>query len=655
MSSASTAASSSSSSSAGLGSVAHAAAPVHDGSFHLVEPGVENPYRFLSREAREKIGVDLYDKFQNPAVLAAIYDNTACRQCLQQYMKFWFDGQLALYPHLVWDFKSLTTLKAATSATASREAFQVCLAAIVYDGYADFFSPDVKTLGGMFGYRVGNVRRNGCKMPPGLNSSLHRRGDFYRNPSASLAAEVEAFWQRVSLSHPDRPGWSGDAPPGAAEAGAVNPSVAASAVPGTEPQHESAMMQAIQKAYKDMGRDPEKQEKKTIAAQVKQPPQDPGAPPPDPDNFDDADADANDFGFDFCPEVEEAEDLGPEEVPDAVGAGDLFRAVERGVTAEEEAWAKDKIAKAKSRFDDSDMCPEIVVAPKAANMRKLMILQVDPQRVYACCPKCEIAKDVTYTQTDKKEVRVVKDYQQDFLCGGRWLRGSCDCTFSPTSFHGLALFDDGPVGVGTSRGRILFTILGYTATGPRILGVVFVDTPSMVLVADVLKEVVDACTQVDTVFVDVGCTCRTHLDWDPHAREFKQKQWDYSAYWQSIFGDRPFDVKLDRFHLIQRLKHGLNMARKLAPTFLKIVGEVVAQDDAEGVEIDLVNAFRAYEEHGYTDRPLFNSKMPLVFASFIGHVRGGCVQDTASVRAFQEKQQQRALEGKKASQHNRES
>lgn len=48
------------------------------------------------------------------------------------------------------------------------------------------------------------------------------------------------------------------------------------------------MMQAIQKAYKDMGRDPEKQEKKTIAAQVKQPPQDPGLPPPDPDSFDDA-------------------------------------------------------------------------------------------------------------------------------------------------------------------------------------------------------------------------------------------------------------------------------------------------------------------------------------------------------------------------------
>eukprot|EP00392_Amoebophrya_sp_AT5.2_P015933 g16158.t1 len=177
----------------------------------------------------------------------------------------------------------------------------------------------------------------------------------------------------------------------------------------------------------------------------------------------------------------------------------------------------------------------------------------------------------------------------------------------------------------------------------------------MVLVADVLKEVVDACTQVDTVFVDVGCTCRTHLDWDPHAREFKRKQWDYSAYWQSIFGERPFAVKLDRFHLIQRLKHGLNMARKLAPTFLKVVGEVVAQDDAEAVEIDLVNTFRAYEEHGYTDRPLFNSKMPLVFASFIGHVRGGCVQDTASVRAFQEKQQQRALEGKKVSllQHSR--
>lgn len=45
----------------------------------------------------------------------------------------------------------------------------------------------------------------------------------------------------------------------------------------------------------------------------------------------------------------------------------------------------------------------------------------------------------------------MKDYQQDFLCGGRWLKGSCNCTFSPTSFHGLALFDDGPVGIGTSR------------------------------------------------------------------------------------------------------------------------------------------------------------------------------------------------------------
>lgn len=105
-------------------------------------------------------------------------------------------------------------------------------------------------------------------------------------------------------------------------------------------------------------------------------------------------------------------------MPDAVGAGELFRAVERDVTAEEEAWAKDKIAKAKSRFDDSDMCPEIVLAPKAANMRKLMILQVDPDRVYACCPKCEIAKNVTYTQTDKKEVRLFSYFDCADACLG---------------------------------------------------------------------------------------------------------------------------------------------------------------------------------------------------------------------------------------------
>jgi len=76
------------------------------------------------------------------------------------------------------------------------------------------------------------------------------------------------------------------------------------------------------------------------------------------------------------------------------------------------------------------------------------------------CPKC--SKACTFSQTQKIDVRAVRDYSENFMCAGRWVKtNECSCTFSPVSFEGLTICRRGPVAIGTNSNNFLVSRKAY--------------------------------------------------------------------------------------------------------------------------------------------------------------------------------------------------